>query len=165
MTSCENCRKEISDDANFCSYCGAKRITRERRKSLLVEYGLAQEMHNYYGRIVWQIGAILIGGGIAAFGLVVRESLNQIPTFMPSFFWLILTAMIIGFRSFASRYRHVSFAHICRCMEIEKELGLKQHTKARAVTGTGGWTILQILCIILIILTLAIALFLVVPAT
>jgi len=87
-------------------------------------------MHNYYGKIVWQIGAILLGGGITGFGFAISQQLSDLPTLVPWLFWGILIAMIVGFLLIAWRCRALSYIYLLRCMEIEDELGLKQQIYA-----------------------------------
>lgn len=147
-------------------------VSGERREALLVEYKLAQQMHNYYGKIAWQIGAILLGGSTTAFGLIVSETMNELPTWFPFLFWLILATMIGGFLWIAKRCRALSYLYLQRCMEIEDELGLRQHIyaeeahrrpilirgKYRKLPGPSGWPIIVSLCVLLIVLTLIISL-------
>jgi len=135
-------------------------VTRERRETLLVEYQLSQEMHNYYGKILWQIGAIFLGGSIGAFGIVVSESIGTMPTPLPLWFWVIQLTMTVGFILFHSRLRNLAYIHLQRCIAIEKELGMKQHTnKEENVGGLGGWVVSLGFCTTLLILTLIIALY------
>jgi len=147
--------------------------SRERREALLVEYQLSQEMHNYYGKITWQIGAIFLGGSIGAYGIVISETIGKMPTPLPGWFWVILLTMTLGFILFLRRFRGLAHIHLQRCIEIEEELGLKQHTyaeeashrailirgKCQKLPSPGGWVISVSLCIILLALTVIIALY------
>lgn len=147
-------------------------VSEDRREALLVEYELSQQMHNYYGRIAWQIGAILLGGGTTAFGLVVSATAGELQSFLPLSFWILFAIMISGFLLITRRCRALSYIYLLRCMEIEEELGLRQQIyaeeagrrevlirgEARRLPSPGGWPVLVTLCVLLLALTLIIAL-------
>ncbi len=94
-------------------------------KSLLVEYKLAQEMHTYYGKILWRIGAIFIPISLGGFAVSVHQNLSDAPLIVVT---LVLSGLLGWFMLSARRLRHLAFLYILRCVEIEKILGLKQHT-------------------------------------
>jgi len=48
-------------------------------ESLLVEYRLSQEMHTYYGTILWKIGAIFIPISLGGFAVSVHQNLSDAP--------------------------------------------------------------------------------------
>ena len=110
-----------------------------RDESLLVEYKLSQEMHTYYGTILWKIGAIFIPISLGGFAVSVHQNLSDAPLIVVT---LVLTGLLGWFMLSARRLRHLAFLYILRCEEIEKILGLKQHTNKHqndttSVTVTG----------------------------
>jgi len=94
-------------------------------ESLLTEYKLAQEMHTYYGKILWKICAIFIPISLGGFAVSVHQNLTNEPLFVVT---LVLSALLGWFMLSARRLRHLAFLYILRCEEIEEILGLKQHT-------------------------------------
>lgn len=94
-------------------------------ESLRLEYQLSQQMHTYYGRIVWQIGAIFLPVALAGFAFGMQSSLEKGPFVLLAAF---LTALLVFFLFSYIRLRWLAFVHIKRCEELEQELGMKQHT-------------------------------------
>ena len=92
---------------------------------LLKEYELSQEMHNYYGRMIWEIGAIFIGGGTATIALIVSRVVAPSGTAALGS-WAVTLLMIIYYLK-VRRTRDIAEIHLRRCREIERELGLLQH--------------------------------------
>jgi hypothetical protein len=119
-------------------------------------------MHNYYGKITWEIGAIFLGGTLAGFGFGLQAELSQI-----GFTLLIvpLTVLLWSFGHLIRRYRVLALSHLIRCREIEKELGLSQHIKAHETHESGieidgkieqaarptGWATIKIIVIIVLV--------------
>jgi len=134
----------------------------DRIRILLEEYRRSQDMHNYYGRIVWQVAAIFIGGGLAALGLAAsRENISReaVTILGGTFSFLMLIYYFL-----ASRSSGMAEVHLARCREIEEELNMWQHRYAweashdiRGVEIPGeikpiivhepsGWRLLKLLC-------------------
>ena len=150
----------------------------QERITLMKEYGLSQDMHNYYGHLVWEIASILVGGSIAGLALVV--SYQPRPSMSVSFFAFAVIAMAIVFFLVVRRYREITFVHLVRCREIEARIGfLQQHRYVqraacesfcvrrqdgreemiREIPSPTGWEIVQWLCIALMIFGLVIAIY------
>lgn len=139
-------------------------------ESLRKEYELSQEMHNYYGRLTWQIGAILLGGGVAALGAATSTR----DPIIAGLFAIIFTVLDYSFYRFVGRYREITRVHLARCRQIERSLGLQQHIYVeQAQTEAGvrisgelepirvprtpsGWQMVEGLCIYLNVLAWAI---------
>lgn len=132
-------------------------------ESLRKEYELSQEMHNYYGRLTWQIAAIFLGGGITGLGVVVSTG----RPILVLLFTIAFTVLVYSFYLFARRNGNLAEVHLARCRQIERILELRQHTYARqaneprGVTIEGepepiiarhptGWRVVKILCASLI---------------
>jgi len=107
-------------------------------RSLRLEYQLSQEMHMYYGRIVWQIGAIFLPVAFGGFALGIQQNLAK-EQFV--FLALFITGLLLFFLLSYWRIRWLAFIHIKRCEEIEGKLGISQHSlqhKANDKTITIG---------------------------
>ena len=100
--------------------------------SLLTEYKLAQEMHTYYGKVLWQLGSILLGAGLAGFFYSIQLKLSA-EQFLA--ITIGLSGLIISFILSFIRHRDLAHFYISCCREIEKELQLKvkQHTLKYAI--------------------------------
>ena len=152
------------------------------QKCLLKEYELSQQMHNYYGRIVWEIGSIFVGGGLAMIGLIISRTSR--PSSLPALAAITFTILMICFYLMIRRFRVIAEVHLRRCREIENELGLYQHRYVRLATYTEGivihdetvrdtqsikipsptgWTTLQSLIIFLVIISWVIAIYFLYP--
>lgn len=154
---------------------GRRTLTDQEHKSLLKEYELSQEMHNFYANQLWQIASILIGGSIT--GLAILISSQPRPSTIISGFALPITFMAFILLLTARRFKAITFAHLVRCREIEARLEMKQHIYVdRAgcrqiivrrqdgeeetigkIPSPTGYTLTQILCCILMATTLWIA--------
>ena len=97
-------------------------------------------MHNYYGKIVWEIGSIFIGGGLAFIGFAASEP-KTYPFF--GFFALAFTILMTGFYFMNKRWRDIAEIHLLRCRQIEDELGLSQHWMAKKLNYPAGFTVLD----------------------
>lgn len=94
-------------------------------ESLLTEYKLAQEMHVYYGKSLWQIGSIFFAASLAGFAFGLQNDLAWDKfVFLNSF----LTILLSGFIIYAKRHGNLAHMYISRCRQIEEKLGMKQHT-------------------------------------
>ncbi len=102
------------------------------KEALLTEYKLAQEMHTYYEKVLWQLGSILLGAGIAGFFYSIRLELSAEQFFVIT---IGLSGLIIGFMLSFERHRNLAYFYIYCCREIEEKLGLKikQHTLKYAI--------------------------------
>ena len=101
----------------------------DQKESLRLEYKLAQEMHTYYGKILWQIGSIFLPVSLAGFVFGIRQEISNDGLLALTVF---LTALLIWFIFSAIRLRRLAFVYMERCRKIEKILSLKQHNnKAR----------------------------------
>ena len=139
-------------------------------KDLMKEYALSQGMHNYYGRLTWQIGTIFLGGGVAGLGYAIGTERSEIILFAT----LVFTILIGSFYLFSGRNGKLALVHLARCREIEGKLGLRQHidagfaSKPEGVMIQGkpyraplpsGWQIVKVLSLSLIILAWMITLY------
>lgn len=147
----------------------------ERVAAFLKEYELSQEMHNYYGRLTWEIGSIIVGGSIA--GLAIVISRKPEPRFVTPIFAFAVSMMALIFLMIIRRYRVIAEVHLARCRQIEACLGMEQHIDVQKagckrltlkrqdseeeplekVPSPSGWTIAKILCIAEATLGIAIA--------
>ena len=93
---------------------------------LLLEYEMTQQMHNYYGRISWEIASILIAGSLAMVGFSLQSPLMTKELFIgiSVAFTLVMTMWLSLFR----RMNQLVEIHIARLLQIEKELHFHQHT-------------------------------------
>jgi len=134
--------------------------------TLLKEYELSQEMHNYYGHLTWEIASIIIGGSIAGLALVISNQPRP-PSIIVSIFAFVVTGMAIAFYYFMKRYREITKLHLDRCIEIEKRLDclMKQHTKVKEadeekkIPGPTGWGTVQAICIGLAVFGIVVAIY------
>ncbi|MBI3253369.1 MAG: hypothetical protein HYZ56_01390 [Nitrosopumilales archaeon] len=100
------------------------------KESLLIEYRIAHEQHNYYGKILWQIASIFFPATLAVFAFGVQQDLS-LDRFIPLNF--VLSALLLMFYFQAKRVRWLAFLQMQRCVEIEKILPMKLVTYQRAV--------------------------------
>lgn len=98
---------------------------KNNKESLRLEYQLSQQMHTYYGRIVWQIGAIFLPVVLGGFAFGIQSDLEKNQFVLLAGF---LTALLVFFLLSFIRLRWLAYVHIKRCEEIEPLLGIKQHT-------------------------------------
>lgn len=112
-----------------------------RNEDLIKEYELSQEMHNYYGRIVWEIGSIFIGGGLAMVGLFATRIHRPSADF--TFIALTFTILMSAFYFMVRRWRQISEIHLARCRQIEIILGLQQHELVKKANEPSGVWIVQ----------------------
>ena len=96
---------------NEDSECSPDRI-------LLKEWELAQQMHNYYGNITWQIGSILIAASILTLGFA--SDMNHAGFAIPLAYLSMVT--VVTWALFALRNRIIWSRHIHRAREIEDYL-------------------------------------------
>ena len=108
---------------------------REEREALLVEYGAAQDSAQHHDGLVWSITSILWGSSLILLGLVV-SAMHQsglrialtcaavIAIALTSFLWLC-----------ARQLRAVKVQKYRRCIELERQLGMKQHSTLRYSAG------------------------------
>jgi len=92
------------------------------KESLLTEYKIAHEKHNYFGKILWQIATIFLTASLAGFAFGVQQDLPLLKLiFLNSF----LSILLLVFFFQARRLSRLSFLHLLRCKEIEKILPMK----------------------------------------
>ena len=105
---------------------------RLKQEALLAEYKQAQEMHVYYGKVLWQLGSILLGAGLAGFFYSIQLELSAIVFFIIT---IGLSGLIFIFILSHERHRNLAHFYISCCRQIEEELGLKikQHTLKYAI--------------------------------
>ena len=109
-------------------------------QTLRQEYALSQAMHNYYGRITWEIGTIFLGGGLAAIGFALQARLQPMALIL---FAIAPSALFVAFLLLVRRYRVIAEIHLARCREIESSLGMWQHRYARQGNNPEGVLIRQ----------------------
>ena len=105
----------------------------EKNGNLRMEYKLSQEMHNYYGRLTWQIGTIFLGGGVTGLGVAIQAGRPVIV-----FAAVVFTILVGSFYLVVRRYRQLAEVHLARCREIEDTLRLRQHGYAKQATKPEG---------------------------
>ena len=96
-------------------------------ESLLTEYKLAQEMHVYYGKTIWQIGSIFYGISIASFIYGIDKKFDFLGMLV---LVIVLSGLLVGQILYSSRNQRLADMYLRRCVEIEKvpTLNLKQHS-------------------------------------
>jgi UDP-N-acetylmuramyl pentapeptide phosphotransferase/UDP-N-acetylglucosamine-1-phosphate transferase len=101
--------------------------TKEWYKSLRTEYQVAMRYAIHCTELSWQVGSILIGGSLAAVSLSLTTK-AKIPTVL-----ITLGAIAAILTWFLFQRRNAGFAGVAtdRMIEIEQQLGLALHTKAR----------------------------------
>jgi len=157
------------------------KLSYQERMTLLKEYELSQKMHNYYGRLTWEIGSILVGGSLAGLALVISNIPR--PSSVASIFTFAVAIMASIFCLIVRRYRDITRIHLVRCREIEACLGMKQHLyvekaacksftvkrqdgeeeKIEKIEFLTGWDMVQILCGVLVFIGIVIALYYLLP--
>lgn len=104
----------------------------DRLRILMEEYRRSQDMHNYYGRLIWEMGAIFVGGGLAALGLAAsREKI--LPEAIAAIGGTVSLLMLIFYFN-VRRSREIAEVHLARCREVEEELDMWQHRYAWEAT-------------------------------
>ena len=91
-------------------------------ESLRMEYRIAHEKHDYYGKILWQIASIFFPATLAGFAFGIQQDLS-LDRFIPLNF--VLSALLLMFFFQAKRVRWLAFLQMQRCEEIEKILQMK----------------------------------------
>lgn len=97
----------------------------ERRKELLKEYELTQQMAIHYDALNWQIGSILIAGIFISIGIIgdrfdIYPLLSAISLFI-----------LIIWNRFYFRHKAIQDTKFERLHSIENELNLRQHLIVR----------------------------------
>ena len=106
---------------------------------LIKEYECSQKMHNYYGKLIWEIGGILIGGGLAFVGIVVSRSIEFHPTYSVSLAAIVFTILMSTFFLSLRRWREIAEIHLNRCREIEGIFSLYgQHQQVKDANKLEG---------------------------
>lgn len=97
------------------------------KESLLTEYKLAQEMHIYIGKTIWQIGSIFYGISIASFTYGIGKKFDFLEMLA---LVIIISGLLIGQIIYSRRNQRLADMYIRRCVEIESipTLNLKQHS-------------------------------------
>jgi len=104
----------------------------EKYKNLRAEYAAANRYSQHLTVIQWQVGSILVGGGLAAVGLSLTAKQG---VFAPVF---VTLAAIVGIISwFFFLRRNSEFAGIAnwRMVAIEQELGLELQWRLNSASG------------------------------
>lgn len=106
-----------------------ERYARERYKNspLLVEYEMAQQMHNYYGRMSWEIASILVAGSLATIGFSLQSAIIEKKPLL--YLVITITDSLIMFAWFLlfRRIARLVDIHVRRLIQIERELHFHQH--------------------------------------
>ena len=100
----------------------------QRRKyidsPLLLEYEMTQQMHNYYGRISWEIASILIAGSLVLVGFSLQSPLVTKEVFVG--ISVAVTLVMVMWGSLFRRITQLVDIHIARLLQIEEELHFHQ---------------------------------------
>ena len=100
-------------------------IDKNDKESLLIEYQIAHENYNYYGKVLWQIASIFLTASLAGFAFGVQQDL-PLDRFVPLNF--VLSGLLVTFFFQARRVSWLAFLQLRRCIEIEKILPMKLAT-------------------------------------
>jgi len=127
------------------------------RDSLLVEYQAAQDSAQHHDQLVWNITSILWASSLILLGLVltaIGESGLEWPLTCTGLLAITLTFYL--WRC-VRQLRALKVQKYKRCVEIEKKLGLQQHSALKYPSGsqTTGYSLVMIFFLSLwVILTL-----------
>lgn len=108
---------------------------------LLLEYQMAQEMHNYYGKISWEIASILVAGSFALVGLSLQ---SQIIGQNKSLFIAVAVSVTILMAVMYFLFRRIAELveiHVARLNQIEETLHFHQHRLVHEAHTKGFVTI------------------------
>ncbi len=95
------------------------------KESLRLEYKIAYDMYNYYGKILWQIAPIFLTASLGGFALGIQQNL-ALDRFIP--LNAVLSIFLIAFFFQARRLSWLAHLQMRRCIEIEKILHMKLAT-------------------------------------
>jgi hypothetical protein len=112
---------------------------------LLVEYQAAQDSAQHHDQLVWSITSILWASSLVLLGLVLtamRQPGLQVPLTAAGLIALVLTTYL--WRC-ARQLRAVKIQKYKRCVAIERELGLHQHSSLSYPSGsqTAGYSVVM----------------------
>lgn len=100
----------------------------------MLEYKIAHEKHDYYGKILWQIASIFLTASLAGFAFGLQQNL-PLDRFIPLNF--VLSVLLITFFFQAKRVRWLAFLQTKRCEEIETILPMKLVTYQKIANENG----------------------------
>ena len=124
----------MDDDAN-----PIEPSSRERREVLLVEYQKAQDSAEHHDGLVWNITSLNWIGSAVLMGFVIN-GIDGNPTVEHKIGLLSIAAVGILLACLVWRWarqlRRAKVAKYRRCQEIEKELGMTQHTALQYSPGS-----------------------------
>jgi hypothetical protein len=120
------------------------------REALLVEYQASQDSAQHHDQLVWSITSILWASSLVLLGLVLtamRQPGLQCPLTIVGSLAIVLNLYLW---LCAWQMRNVKVQKYRRCVAIEKQLGLVQHTELHYPRGiqTAGYAVVMILFLV-----------------
>ena len=106
------------------------------RQILLAEYQAAQSSAQHHDSLVWTVTSIMWGATVVLLGLVMSGTdpdESRFPALVLCALGIVLLAFV---GSLQWRLRDVKRQKYNRCQEIEKELGMHQHSKLEYQSGS-----------------------------
>ena len=92
------------------------------KESLRLEYKIAHEKYDYYGKVLWQIASIFLTASLAGFAFGIQQNL-PLDRFIPLNF--VLSGLLVTFFFQARRVGWLAHLQLRRCIEIEKILPMR----------------------------------------
>jgi hypothetical protein len=111
-------------------------IGQPKPEVLLVEYQAAQASAQHHDQLVWTITSILWGSSLVLFGLAVGalgSSNLRIPVTIVA---VVAMALTVYLWLCVRQLRGVKVHKYKRCLAIERELGMKQHSTLQYAAGS-----------------------------
>ena len=99
------------------------------RDTLLVEYQKAQDSAEHHDSLVWSVSSIVFGGMLVLIGFSLdhlADKSSELPVLCIGLLGILLTVSLWFFQS---DLRSIKRKKYRRCIEIEKRLGMEQHSK------------------------------------
>lgn len=100
----------------------------EKRRVLLVEYEKAQDSAEHHERLGWQSKSILWAASVILLGYSGTPSISKWPVLVFTFAGIILLWFP---RPWNEKLAVIKRLKYTRCVEIEKLLGMQQHTRTQ----------------------------------
>lgn len=98
-----------------------------KNSPLLIEYQMAQKMHNYYGKISWEIASILVAGSLALVGFSLQSEIIIQKKFPFIVIGAGVSILMLILYLFFRRISQLVEIHVARLIQIEETLHFHQH--------------------------------------
>lgn len=108
-----------------------------KNSPLLLEYQMAQEMHNYYGKISWEIASILVAGSLALEGFSLQSEMMMNNKSLFFAVAVVVTLLMLVLFFLFRRIANLVEIHVVRLNQIEETLHFHQHRLVHEAHGRG----------------------------